>query len=325
MRAVVLARVRAVEVRDVADPVAGPGETLVEVRAAGICGIDRKAFAGEGSWALPGLVLGHEVVGLAGGRRVAVDPLMNCGNCAECVRGAENLCAHVRVPGMGGAQGWMMERIAVPSRKVLAIEDAVPDERAVLAEPLANVVHLFHAAEIRAGMRVAVVGMGLMGAMALQLARRMGAREVIAVDAMEVRVDTARTMGATHAVMDAAEARRCAGYGVDVTIDAAGIGEARRLALEMVRPGGTAMLLGMAEKRSEVDFGAAIRREVCVRTSFGYTRKDFGEALDLLTAGAVDLSAWTRVLPMEDAQRAFELAAGEGEVLKVALKPGKRG
>jgi hypothetical protein len=173
-------------------------------------------------------------------------------------------------------------------------------------------------------MRVGVVGVGLMGAMAVQLARRAGVRDVIAVDVCEARAAMARAMGATNATKDAAEARRCAGYGVDVAIDAAGTGEARRLALELSRPGGTAVLLGMAEKKSELDFGAAIRREVFVRTSFGYVRRDFGEAVDLLTAGAVDLSPWTKVAPMEDAQRAFEMAAEkEGELVKVVIE--KRG
>ena len=325
MRAVMLAGARAVEVRDVVEPVAGQGETLVDVTAAGICGIDVKSFAGEGSWARLGMVLGHEVAGLAGGRRVVVDPLMNCGKCAECIRGAENLCAHLRVPGMDEVPGWIAERIAAPSRRVSPIEDALPDERAVLAEPLANVVHLFRGAEIRAGMRVGVVGVGLMGAMALQLARRMEVRDVIAADLCEARVEMARTVGATHAATDRSEARRFAGYGLDVVIDAAGTGEARQLALELSRPGGTVVLLGMAEKKSEADFGAAIRREVCMRTSFGYTRRDFGEALDLLTTGAVDLSPWTRLMAMEDAQKAFEAAAEtNGAVLKVVLKTGTR-
>ena len=101
--------------------------------------------------------------------------------------------------------------------------------------------------------------------------------------------------------MDAA--REFAGGGLDLVLDACGADSARQEAFDLCRPGGTVVLLGMAKERSEVDFGASIRKEHRVLMSFGYTEADFRRSLELLAANEIDLTAWTAEMPLEDGAR----------------------
>ena len=147
-------------------------------------------------------------------------------------------------------------------------------------------------------------------------------------DVDEERLAAARQMGAALAVNPETghdEARSFAGShaedGLDLVLDACGEGSARQRALDLCRPGGTVVLLGMAKERSEVDFGMSIRKEHRVLMSFGYTAADFRRSLELLAAGEIDMTEWTREMPLEDGQKAFERMTGSrGGTLKMVLR-----
>ena len=304
-------------------PAAGEGE--ISVDAAGICGADISGFLGRSRRRKPPLIFGHELVGhTQDGRRVVVDPLMSCGQCADCLGGGTNLCPELRLLGMDGTAGCFAEYVVVPESHVHPIPDEPGDARVVMAEPLANIVHLFRLAAPRAGFRMGIVGAGTMGSLALKMAFHLGAAEVLVEDVSEIRMETARRMGATLAVNPEAggsEARDFAGRGLDLVLDACGEGQARQEALDLCRPGGTVVLLGMASEKSEVDFGASIRKERLVQMSFGYTAEDFRRSLDLLVAGEIDLTEWTVEMRLEEGQEAFEqMTDARGDTLKMILR-----
>jgi threonine dehydrogenase-like Zn-dependent dehydrogenase len=133
-------------------------------------------------------------------------------------------------------------------------------------------------------------------------------------------------MGATLAVNAAAdagreEARRFAGHGLDLVLDASGTGTARQAAFDLCRPGGLVMLLGMSSERSEIDFVSSIRKEHRVAMSFAYTPVDFERSLALLKAGEIDLSPWIVEMPLEDGQKAFDrMTTAPGDTLKMLLR-----
>lgn len=322
MRALVCTAAGVAAVMDAARARARDGEVEIAVEAAGICGLDAAAFMGRSRLTALPAVLGHELVGrLRDGRRVVVNPFAACGRCAACRRGAANLCEAWRMLGARGMQGCFAERVCVAEEQVCGILEAVTDARAVLAEPLANVVHLLRVAGMDAGARVGVVGAGLMGALAVQAALRAGAGEVAVVEPVRERREAAMRMGAAAAWSGADEAVRDAEC--DLVVDACGSGAARELALELCRAGGVAALMGMAERRSAVDWNAAIRNELRVQMGFGFTREDFRRAVAMLGAGEIELDAWTEEWAMEDGQRALEAACGErGGVLKRVLRVG---
>lgn len=325
MRALIYTSPGRVVVEDRPRPPAAGGEVEIAVSAAGICGADVTGFLGRSRRRKPPLILGHELVGRTpDGRRVVVDPLITCGCCAECVRGAGNLCRDLRLPGMDRTDGCFAEYVVVPEAQVHAIPDEMNDAQAIFAEPLANIVHLFQLAAMRPQSRMGIVGAGTMGSMALLMALRLGAREVLVEDVDELRRAAAMKMGATLAVDPQSmqgEAPSFAGFGLDLVLDACGTDEARQQAFDLCRPGGTVVLLGMAKERSEINFGASIRKEHRVLMSFGYTKEDFRRSLDLLAAGVIDLSPWTAEMALEEGQKAFEkMTSSRGDTLKMMLR-----
>ncbi len=327
MRALVYTAPRQVIIEDRRRPQPAAGECEIEVAAAGICGSDISGFLGHSRRRIPPLVLGHEFVGRTrDGRRVVANPLISCGRCGACLGGAQNLCSSWRLLGMDQTAGCYAEFVSIPETQVYEIPDELTDARAVLAEPLANIVHLFRIAAPLPFFRMGIVGGGTMGSLALLTALRLGVREVLVQDVSDVRLDVARKMGATLAANAATEeggteARRFAKDGLDLVLDASGSRAARQSAFDLCRPGGLVLLLGMSQERSEIDFVTSIRKEHRVAMSFAYTPIDFERSLALLKAGEIDLTPWTVEMKLEEGQDAFDrMTSAPGETLKMMLR-----
>ena len=323
MRALVYSAPRQMTLKDLPRPQPAAGECEIAVSAAGICGSDLSGFLGRSRHRAPPLVLGHEMVGRRlDGRRVVANPLIGCGQCAACLDARQNLCSNFRLMGMNRTSGCHAEFVAIPQAQIYVIPDHLTDARAVLTEPLANIVHLFRIAAPPPDFRMGIVGAGTMGTLALLMARRLGAREILVEDVREARLRTVRAIGATMAVT-AGDEQGCsfAGSGLDLVLDACGTGEARQRAFDLCRPGGLVVLLGMGQPRSEIDFAVSIRKEHRVVMSFAYTPADFERALQLLADGKIDLSPWTAELPLEEGQKAFERMTTEpGATLRMVLR-----
>ena len=328
MRALVYTAPHEVRLEERSRPRPAAGDCEIAVAAAGICGSDMSGFLGHSRRRIPPLVLGHELVGrrVSDGKRVVANPLISCGRCPGCLSGAQNLCAHWRLLGMDQTSGCYQEFVSVPETQVYEIPDELSDAQAVVAEPLANIVHLFRIALPLPFFRMGIVGGGTMGSLALLTAKRLGVRDVLVEDVSDVRLATARSMGASLAANVSAEpgreqARQFAGHGLDLVLDASGVGAARQAACDLCRPGGLVVLLGMGEERSSIDFITSIRKEHRVAMSFAYTPGDFERALQLLTAGEIDLRPWTEELPLEAGQQAFDrMTQAPGETLKMLLR-----
>lgn len=327
MRALVYTAPGQVAMEERPRPVAAAGECEISIHAAGICGSDISGFLGHSRRRIPPLVLGHELVGrTTDGRRVVANPLISCGHCTACLSGAQNLCSSWRLLGLDKTPGCYQEFVTLPESQVYEIPDDLTDARAALAEPLANIVHLFRIAAPAPFFRMGIVGGGTMGSLALLTAKRLGVREIVVQDVSDVRLDLARKMGATLAVNVSSEegtaaGRRFAGHGLDVVLDASGSEPARQAAFDLCRPGGLVVLLGMGAEKSKIDFVTSIRKEHRVTMSFAYTPVDFERSLALLKAGEIDLTPWTVELPLEEGQRAFEKMSGSpGDTLKMLLR-----
>ncbi len=154
---------------------------------------------------------------------------------------------------MDKTTGCFAEFVAVPESQVYGIPDDLADARALFAEPLANIVHLFRLAALEPLFRMGIVGAGTMGSLALRMALHLGVREVLVEDVNEARLASARQMGAALAVnpLDVhSDVRSFVGRGLDLVLDACGEEQARQQAFDLCRPGGTVVLLGMAKERS---------------------------------------------------------------------------
>jgi threonine dehydrogenase-like Zn-dependent dehydrogenase len=330
MRALVYSAPKKVELQELPRPVPGPGEVLVSVDTAGICGSDITGFLGHSDRRRPPLVLGHELVGrLEDGRRVVVNPLISCGICRRCLEGRQNLCKQWSLLGMDRVQGAYAEFVSVPERQLFVVSEAMPMTQAVIAEPLANIVHLYRIAGTGGLSPLAIIGAGTMGTLALLLGKILGFRNILMADVSDERLELVSGLGVRWAenVRSASgvdRVRKAVAGGFDLVIDASGTGDARRLALDLCSAGGQAVLLGMGEQKSEIDLVTSIRKEHRVSTSFAYTPVDFQRSLELLTVGDVNLSPWTTSLPLERGQEAFErMSSAPGSTLKMLLEVGK--
>jgi 2-desacetyl-2-hydroxyethyl bacteriochlorophyllide A dehydrogenase len=327
MRALVYTAPGQVEMQEQPRPSALAGDEEIAIQVAGVCGSDISGFLGHSALRKPPLVLGHELVGRRrNGRRVVANPLVSCGHCNACISGAQNLCDSWKLLGLGTTPGTFAEYVALPSAQVYEVPDSLTSEQAILAEPLANIVHMLRIVAPPPFFRFAIVGAGTMGALALLASLRIGARDVLAVDVNDERLAIMRQLGASAVVNvsgaeQAEQAKSAAGRGYDVVLDASGSAAARQMAFDLCRPGGQVVLLGMGTQRSEVNFVTSIRKEHRVVMSFAYTPADFRRSLDLLIAGEINLTPWTVRMPLERGQEAMErMSHNPGVALKMMLQ-----
>ena len=337
MNAAVLTGPRAFRVETVRDPIAGPGEALVRVEAAGICGTDYRIWTGERPVSYP-LIPGHEFIGevvqvgsgvtrIGPGDRVAVEPNWGCGTCDLCRGGLGNLCLARTAVGID-RDGGFAELAVLPERACWPAPPALASDVLLFTEPLAVVARAVGRAEPRPGETAAVVGAGTLGLLAVQLLRERGCR-VLAVGRTERRLGLARELGAEATIAGAGEtvvtaARRLSGRdGVDLVIETAGTAEAVELTLGQVgfiRPGGRAVLTGLPHEPARVEFFWLVRREIDIRGSMIY-REEFGEAVSLLAAGRIRVEPLlTHRFPLSAIESAIA-AHRDPASIKVAVFP----
>ncbi|MBN6054120.1 alcohol dehydrogenase catalytic domain-containing protein, partial [Nonomuraea sp. RK-328] len=314
MRAVVFTAPGVVEMRDVPEPVPGPGEVLVHVAASGICGSELHGVRTPG-FRVPPLVMGHEFAGSTDdGRRVVVNPILSCGRCDLCAAGLRNVCRERRIVGVH-TPGAFAERVAVPAEALVPVPDALGWTAAGIVEPAANAVHAWELAGAPAGARVGVIGAGAIGLACLLVAVSGGAARVEVADRSEERLAAAARLGA-----DAAVTGLSGEY--DVIFDAVGAAVTHEQSLALLRPGGVAVWLGLADSDAGFDAAALVRGEKRVLGSFAYRDADFAAAVDLV--GRWDLS-WVDTFPLDEGAEVFTaLMNGRATPVKALLAPEPR-
>ena len=300
-------------------PVPGAGETLVRVKAVGICGSDLHWFgeAGIGDARLEKpLVLGHEFAGVIAngprkGERVAVDPAVPCNVCEFCQQGNPNLCEHLRFAGHGSEDGALREFIAWPTTCLHSLPDSLSDADGVMLEPLGVAIHAADLGKLRVGMTVGVFGCGPIGLLVIQVARLAGATEVFVTEPLPHRLEAARGLDAREWTP---------GQDVDVAFEVAGENSAVETAVAAVKPGGRVILAGIPAN-DRTSFPASIARrkgltfKLVRRMKFTYPR-----AIQLVESGQVDVrSPVTHRFPLEQSQPAFTVAQRR-EGLKVIIE-----
>ena len=320
MKALVFTAPGRVELLDVPEPEAAPGEVLVEVRAAGICGSELHGARRPG-FRKPPLIMGHEFAGTsAGGEAVVINPILSCGRCAECRRGLRHVCRERQIIGVHRAGGFA-ERVAVPVSALRPLPPGLPWEAAALIEPAANAVHAWNQAG-RAlggsgaggagGARVAVIGCGAIGLLCAATALSGGAGRVEVTDLSPARLAAAQRLGAEVAGADLSGE-------YDVVIDAVGSAATRAASVDHQRPGGVAVWLGLAEEEAGFDANALIRSEKRVLGSFAYRDEEFAQATARI--GDWDLT-WAAGYPLAAAAEIFtDLMNGGLHPLKALLRP----
>lgn len=308
MKALVFTEPGVVEYLDVPEPEVRDGETIVTVMSSAICGSELHGFRSSG-FRVPPLIMGHEFAGVtADGRRVVINPLLSCGHCDSCLRNAPHLCRTRALIGVN-RDGGFGERVSVPNSSLHPIPDGLAWSAAALIEPLANAVHanglLGEHVE-----RVGIIGAGPIGLLCALVAAHHG-HEVMISDTSVERQDTADSLGlrSSHELVGE----------FDAIIDAVGLPVSRQAAISGIRPGGTAVWIGLAVDSVELFGNPIVREEKHISGSFAYTAAEFSTAIELATT--LDLS-WTTDVPLSESAVAFlALAGGERSMVKAVIVP----
>lgn len=331
MKAAMLTDIRKVEIHDVpAPPPPGPGEVLLDVLTVGVCGSDmhyyRTGRIGDQVVEFPYRV-GHEFAGrvaalgegtggLAVGDIVAVDPLMWCGQCDQCLAGREHTCRSQKFLGCPGqADGCLCEQIVMPAECCAVVPEGMSPELAALIEPFSIGLYTQQMAGATAGKAVAILGAGPIGLCVLAAAKAAGARAIYMTDIRPNRVALARTMGATWAGNPLEEDIVAAILaaepdGVDSAVEAAGEQSTLDQAVALLRPGGTLAMVGIPEL-DRVSFPVAtMRRHELTIQNIRRQNHCVEPAIKMAAARQVDLLPMvTHRVGLEDTAEIFDIVA----------------
>lgn len=338
MRAVVYDAPRSLSVAEVPRPVAGPGQVVVDVDLAGVCGTDLHLHEGGFFAAFP-LTPGHESTGIVRevgdgvthvtqGQRVAVDNASACGRCPECSRGNHLFCEHFLSLGVN-APGGFAESLLSPAHKVYPADD-LPPEVAVLAEPLACAVHGMDVLGLRPGADVLVVGAGTTGLLLAQLLLHGGAGRVTVAAPTPFKLELADEYGVDRVVRvtrDAAETARTLAAlqpgGFDVTVDVTGAASVVATLPDLTATNGTVFVYGMCDEDARIPLSPydVFRRQLTVKGSFAQV-DCMDRSLALLRSGRVLTEGLvTHRFPLAEYASALETLRSDPTSLKVLIEP----
>lgn len=332
MRSVEVGADRRLATVTVDEPQPGPGQALIEVAHCGICGSDLH-FRDVPELFPAGTVPGHElsgrivavgegVDGWAVGARVCALPFGQCGECAVCRGGNEQVCPHAVSNGVGlgtGRPGGYAEKVIVDERMLFALPDAVDDRAGTLVEPLAVAVRAVAKAAVPTDEPVVVIGAGPIGLLTGLVLREGGYEHAVILSRNPERAAMAARLGLTTIALEelrSAEPPACA-------FDCAGTPSSAQLGVELLRPLGQLMLVGLSLAPLDLPAPPVVLKELNLRGVIAYRRREFQEAIDLLATGRIPTDELiTDARPLDQAENAFRaLTTPGGEHVKIILTP----
>ncbi|XP_019184217.1 PREDICTED: uncharacterized protein LOC109179106 [Ipomoea nil] len=330
-------------------------EVLIKTKACGVCHSDLHVIKGELPFASP-CVVGHEITGevvehgpltdskiverFPVGAQVVGAFIMPCGSCGFCSKGQDDLCeaffAYNRAkgtlydgetrlffrsngkPAYMYSMGGLAEYCVVPAHGLAVLPNSLPyTESAILGCAVFTAYGaMAHAAEVRPGDAIAIIGIGGVGSSCLQIARAFGASEIIAVDVHDEKLQKAKALGATHTINsrneDAVKKIKeiTGGMGVDIAVEALGRTQTFGQCVQSVRDGGKAVMIGLtlSGAKGEVDINHLVRRQIKVIGSYGArARQDLPKLIKLAESGIFNLrAAVSRKCKFEEAAEAYK-------------------
>ncbi len=338
MKALVKAKKeRGLWLQDIAVPEYGPNDVLIKVKKAAICGTDLQIYSWN-EWAqntIPvpmavghecmGIVeaVGSEVCGIAVGDRVSVEGHITCGHCRNCRAGRRHLCRNTLGLGVN-RPGAFAEYLSMPASNVFKLSPHIPDDIGAILDPLGNAVHTTLSFDL-VGEDVLITGAGPIGLMAIRIALRVGARNVVITDVDPYRLALAEKMGATRAVHSEKESLKDVMAelniveGFDVGLEMSGKIQALQQMLATMNHGGRIALLGIISGVQAIDWSQVIFKSLFIKGIYGREMFETWYKMSSLLRDGLDVSPIiTHQFAMEDFDAAFKVLQS-GEAGKVIL------
>jgi 2-desacetyl-2-hydroxyethyl bacteriochlorophyllide A dehydrogenase len=336
MQAVIFPAPETISIEQVADPVCGPDEVIVQVAISGICGTDLHIYRNEYMSDFP-LIPGHEfggvivevgknVTGFQPGERIVVDPNLYCGHCYFCRNEQANHCLNWQGVGITRPGGFA-DYVAVPAKACYRLPDHLTETQMAFIEPLACVVHALNRLRVWPGDEVLIFGAGPMGLLLTQALGRSGAGQVVVVEKQPERLALAGRLGATATVAVGPDQQETlavlAPYGFAVVVDATGVPAVIEQAFSYLKPRGQFLQFGVTPMAATIKLRPydLFRHDWTLIGSFAlcYT---FEQAIAWLANGVIDVVPLvSQTLPLAGFAGAFQDFAA-GKTLKVHVRPG---
>jgi threonine dehydrogenase-like Zn-dependent dehydrogenase len=334
MRALVITGAGSARVEEVAPPVAGPGQVVVDVRRAGICGTDVELFSEKLAYFAQGRIgfpirPGHEWCGVVSalgegvdpgwlGARVTGDTMLGCGQCPRCAAGRGHVCADRREVGIMDWPGGLAEQLPVRASSLYRLPDAIGDTAGALVEPGGNGWRAASAAQAGPGKRVLVCGPGTIGLLATAFATAMGAEvHIWALD--RGREELAGSFGAVG--YWTADGTPAAIY--DAVVDCTGDHQMPAAALARAEPAGRVVYIGIAGGPSLIDSRDVILGDLTVVGILGASA-GLAPAIEYYADGRVDPARIVEVtVGLDEAAEALAGKVSTGAGTKVHIDPGR--
>jgi L-iditol 2-dehydrogenase len=343
MKALVLEAYNQLVYKDVPDPEAGPGEVLVRVESAGICGSDVHGMDGSSGRRVPPLIMGHEasgviaalgagVKGWEAGERITFDSTVYPLDDWYTRKGLYNLSDNRMVLGVSTGQwrkhGAFAEFVTVPSHILHRLPEGVTFTQAALVEPVAVAAHAVELTPMLWNDTAVVVGSGMIGLFVIQVLRAKGCGRIIAVDPDGGRLKLAGKLGADVTLnpdrVDVKEevVALTSGRGADVAFEVVGISDSVKTAISTVRKGGTVTLVGNLSPKAEIPLQEIVTRQVRLQGSCAICG-EYPAVLDMIARKRIDVEAiLSAEAPLSEGADWFRrLYEREPGLIKVILKP----
>lgn len=307
-------------IRELPEPTPNAGEVLLQTKIIGLCGTDLSTYRGKNPLVSYPRIPGHEIaatiiavgegvpLSFKPGATVTAYPNTSCGRCASCLRGRTNACKFNETLGVQ-RDGAMKNLFTIPWQKLVDAAGLSLRELSVV-EPLAVGFHAASRGRVAASDTVAVIGVGMVGLGAIASAAARGAR-AIAIDLDERKLDLARRAGATHSIESKSQdvhselLRLTENRGPDVVIEAVGVPDTYRLAIDEVAHTGRVVYIGWAKEPISFDTKLFVHKELDILGSRNYL-DEFPGVIDLLQTGRFPVEATiSRTVPLSDAGAAL--------------------
>ncbi len=344
MKALVLTGYKRLEYMEVATPtIRKSDEVLIRIAASAICGSDIHGYDGSTGRRQPPVIMGHEASGVVEeignevskvsvGQRVTFDSTIWCGECRFCRDGRVNLCVNRRVLGVScddyRQDGTFAEYVVVPQHIIFPIADEVSFDEAALTEPASVAAHALRITPVRLNDSIAIVGAGLIGLLAIQMAKTRTAGAVVALDTDENRRDIAVEFGADAAFAPedpdlSDRIREVTGIsGCSRVIEAVGATAPVRTAVSIVENGGSVTLIGNVSPSIELPLQQIVTREIALYGSCAIAG-EYPLVLDMMARKKIDVKPLISITDtLENGPKWFDILYGRKQpLLKVVLKP----
>ena len=334
MHALVYTGINKIDFREEKDPITKPGETLVKVKASGICGSDMHAFHGNDERRIPPLILGHEVSGTSldgkfKNKDVVINPLISCEKCDYCKNEREHLCPKRTMIGMSTPikrDGGLAELVSVPEKNIFEVPKKLSIKEAALAEPVAVALHAVLLAEqnLKKSMpecKILIQGAGAIGLLCgLVLNKEKKSTDIIMSDPNKKRLDECAKYLKANFVSPNDKSIKENNF--DLILESVGLEVTRHQAIKSIAPGGTILHIGLTQPSGTFDFKKLTIQEITLVGTYCYTNKDFQKTLEILTEKKLGDLGWIEYRDLKKGSEAFnEIHNGTCVAPKIILIP----